>query len=32
MDPPVVFRFADGVGTFYSDGPLNEKPLRTHFV
>jgi hypothetical protein len=32
LDPPVVGRFEGGVGTFYSDGELNGKPLRTRFV
>lgn len=32
LDPPVVGRFVDGVGTFYSDGTLDGKPMRTRFV
>jgi hypothetical protein len=32
MDPPVVGRFVDGVGTFYSDGPVNGRPVRTRFL
>ena len=32
MDPPVVGRFVDGVGTFYSDGMLDGKPVRTRFI
>ena len=32
MDPPVVGRFVDGVGTFYSDGELNGRPVRTRFI
>ena len=32
MDPPVVGRFVDGVGTFYSDGTVNGRPARTRFI
>lgn len=32
MDPPMVGRFADGVGTFYSDSVLDGKPVRTRFI
>ena len=32
MDPPVVGRFTDGVGTFYSDGTIDGKPVRTRLV
>lgn len=32
MDPPVVGRFIDGVGTFYSDGTLDDRPVRTRFT
>jgi hypothetical protein len=32
LDPPVKGRFDNGVGTFYSDGLLDGKPVRTRFV
>jgi len=32
LDPPVKGRFENGVGTFYSDGTLNGKPIRTRFI
>lgn len=32
LDPPVKGRFDDGVGTFYSDGTLDGKPIRTRFI
>ena len=32
LDPPVMGRFENGVGTFYSDGVVNGKPTRTRFV
>jgi hypothetical protein len=32
MDPPVRGSFVNGVGTFYSDGPINGKPARTRFI
>ena len=32
LDPPVKGRFDNGVGTFYSDGVLDGKPVRTRFV
>ena len=32
LDPPVKGRFDKGVGTFYSDGELNGKPVRTRFT
>ena len=32
MDPPVVGRFVDGVGTFHSDGTVNGRPARTRFT
>jgi hypothetical protein len=32
LDPPVRGRFANGVGTFYSDGVINGKTIRTRFV
>jgi hypothetical protein len=32
MDPPVVGKFVDGVGTFYSDGEMNGKPMRTRYT
>lgn len=32
VDPPVVGRFENGVGTFYSDGTLEGKPIRVRYV
>jgi hypothetical protein len=32
LDPPVIGRFDNGVGTFYSDGKLDGKPTRTRFI
>jgi hypothetical protein len=32
LDPPVKGRFERGVGTFYSDGTLDGKPIRTRFI
>lgn len=32
LDPPVKGRFDDGVGTFYSDGIVDGKPIRTRFI
>jgi hypothetical protein len=32
LDPPVKGRFENGVGTFYSDGTLDGKPIRTRFI
>jgi hypothetical protein len=32
MDPPMVGRFVDGVGTFYCDTILDGKPVRTRFI
>ncbi len=32
LDPPVKGRFDKAVGTFYSDGTLNGKPIRTRFI
>jgi len=32
LDPPVIGRFDDGVGTFYSDGTVDGKPTRTRFI
>ena len=32
LDPPVKGRFENGVGTFYSDGTLDGKPIRTRFT
>lgn len=31
LDPPVKGRFENGVGTFYSDGEIGGKPVRTRF-
>jgi hypothetical protein len=32
LDPPVKGHFEKGVGTFYSDGEINGKPVRTRFM
>ena len=32
LDPPVKGRFENGVGTFYSDGDINGKPVRTRYL
>jgi hypothetical protein len=32
LDPPVKGHFEKGVGTFYSDGEMNGKPVRTRFI
>jgi hypothetical protein len=32
MDPPVMGRFENGVGTFYSDGTVDGKPIRVRFI
>ncbi|MGH8130118.1 MAG: DUF1579 domain-containing protein [Steroidobacteraceae bacterium] len=32
MDSPVKGRFENGVGTFYSDGTLDRKPIRVRFI
>ena len=32
LDPPVKGRFANGVGTFYSDSVANGKTVRTRFI
>jgi hypothetical protein len=32
LDPPVRGGFENGVGTFYSDGTLDGKPIRTRFI
>src|SRR5262245_7394172 len=32
MDPPMKGRFEDGVGTFYSDSPLDGKPIKVRFL
>ena len=32
LDPPVKGRFDKGVGTFFSDGELNGKPMRTRYT
>ena len=32
LDPPVKGRFENGVGTFYSDGEMNGKPMRTRYT
>lgn len=32
LEPPVVGRFKDGVGTFYADDRLDGRPIRVRFV
>jgi hypothetical protein len=32
LDPPVVGRFDNGVGTFYSDGEMDGRMTRTRFI
>jgi len=32
LDAPVIGKFMDGVGLFYSDGVLNDKPIRIRFT
>ncbi|MDZ4862018.1 MAG: DUF1579 domain-containing protein [Gemmatimonadota bacterium] len=32
LDTPVVGQFRDGVGTFYADDTLNERPVRIRFT
>lgn len=32
MDPPMVGRFADGVGTFYGDDTHQGRPVRVRFI
>ena len=32
LDPPVKGRFEKGVGTFYSDGEIDGKPVRTRYI
>ena len=32
LDPPVKGQFENGIGTFYSDGTLNGRPVRTRFT
>lgn len=32
LDPPVVGRFENGVGTFYADDTFNGKPIRVRFL
>ena len=32
VDPPVKGRFVNGVGTFYSDGTVDGKPMRVRFT
>ena len=32
MDPPMLGRFDDGVGTFYSDTDMDGKPARVRFI
>lgn len=32
IDPPVVGRFENGVGTFVGDSSLNDKPIRVRYI
>lgn len=32
MDPPMIGRFRDGVGTFFSDAEIDGKPVRIRFI
>jgi len=32
LDPPVVGRFENGVGTFYADDTFNARPIRVRFL
>ena len=32
IDPPLKGRFVNGIGTFYSDGELGGRPVRTRFI
>jgi hypothetical protein len=32
VDPPMIGRFADGVGTFFADDTLDGKPIKVRFV
>ena len=32
LDPPVAGHFENGVGTFYSDGTFNDRPIRVRFL
>ena len=32
LDPPMIGKFVNGIGTFYADGPINGKPARTRFL
>src|SRR5262245_33733558 len=32
LDPPVKGRFDNGIGTFYSDGIVDGRPIRTRFI
>lgn len=32
LDPPMVGRFKDGVGTFYADDQLNGNPIKVRFI
>jgi len=32
LDPPMLGRFANGVGTFYNDDSLRGKPIRVRFI
>jgi hypothetical protein len=32
LDPPVIGRFENGVGTFYADDTFNRKPIRVRYL